>query len=82
MTLGERIRLYRDRKRLTQFELADRVGVDKMTIWRVENGADLKSQVLVKIAKQLGVRPDVLLGVAEEEADSELRSTKRALVRR
>ena len=65
MTLGERIRVYRDRKLLTQAELAELVGVDKMTIWRVENGADIKSKVLVKIAKQLSVRPDILLGVAE-----------------
>jgi transcriptional regulator with XRE-family HTH domain len=71
MTLGEQIRLYRDRRHLTQLELAKRVGVDKMTIWRVENGADVKSQVLVRIAKALAVRPDVLLGVAEDDVRSE-----------
>ena len=67
MTMGERIRLYRDRKGLTQLELAKAVGVDKMTIWRVENGADIKSQVLVKIARILEVRPDILLGVSEND---------------
>lgn len=66
MTLGERIRLYRDRKGLTQLELAKKVDVDKMTIWRIENGADLKSQLLVKLAHVLEVRPDILLGIRAE----------------
>ena len=68
MTMGERIRLYRDRRGFTQQELGRAVGVDKMTIWRVENGADMKTQVLVKIAKALAVRPDILL---LEDADPE-----------
>ena len=71
MRMGERIRMYRDRKKLTQAALGMAVGIDKMTIWRVENGADIKTQVLIRIARVLDVRPEMLLGIDEDDVGSE-----------
>jgi transcriptional regulator with XRE-family HTH domain len=74
MTLGERIVLHRRRKGLTQEELAKAVGVNKMTIWRVENQdiKDLKGQVIARLARTLGVSADYLLGLAENDVGSEV----------
>jgi transcriptional regulator with XRE-family HTH domain len=69
MTLGERILVLRRRKRLTQEALASQVGINKMTLWRLEHGAiqDVKGQVVAKMALALDTTTDYLLGLREEE---------------
>jgi transcriptional regulator with XRE-family HTH domain len=82
MTLGERVLILRRRNRLTQDELAALVGVNKMTIWRLEHGAiqDVKGQVISKMAQALGTSADYLLGLTEREEPSETLPTNLALV--
>ena len=47
---------------LSQAELADRLKVNKQTVWRLETGlADFRSDLLESIAKIFGIEPDLLL---------------------
>ena len=81
MTLGERVIVLRRRRKLTQGELAQAVGVAKNTISRLEQGriADVQGNVIAHLAQTLGVSTDYLLGLAEERdevpgsTDSKLR---------
>lgn len=69
MTLGERVLVHRRRCKLSQESLAEQAGINKMTIWRLEQGRikDVKGEVLGKLALALGVSADYLLGLKEEE---------------
>ncbi len=73
MTLGERVLVLRRRRGLTQAQLAGQVGVNKMTIWRLEHGAidDVKGQVIGRLAEALGCSADYLLGRGEEPKEEE-----------
>ena len=62
-TLGDRIRLYRSSLKMTQADLAQRLGVTGASVSAYENETRLPSyDVLVKIADTLGVTTDELLG--------------------
>lgn len=55
--MGFRIRELRERKGLTQFELAEKSGITRATLWRLETG-ELEvttTKTLAKIAEALGV---------------------------
>ena len=69
MTLGERVHTYRRRRALTLVELGKAVGVDKMTIWRLENGKidDVKGNTIAQLARTLRVSSDYLLGLSDDE---------------
>jgi len=55
--MGQRIKRERKRKRLTQFELATRLGIDKSVVTRIERGSvSLSAQRVEQIATVLGVR--------------------------
>lgn len=60
---------YRDKAGLSQTELADKLGVDKATISRYENGSRQPSvEMLYKISKVLHVSIDNLIkGVKEND---------------
>lgn len=59
----------RTKMSLTQRQLALRVGVDQRTISHIEKGIRKPSLALtVRLARELGVSTDVLLGVTETEA--------------
>lgn len=66
-TIGDRIRLARDRAKLTQTELALAVGVDKGTVWRWETGrSKVDAEAIDTIAEATKVSPTWLLrGVTE-----------------
>jgi transcriptional regulator with XRE-family HTH domain len=68
-TLGERVLLMRRRRGLTQRELAERAGINKNTISRLEQGdmKDLGGMLVAKIATALQVSTDYLLGMTEQE---------------
>ena len=70
MTLGERVHLYRKRRQLTQAELAGVVGLDKMTISRLENNGiqEIRSGALARMAIALDVSADCLLGLVPRDA--------------
>ena len=54
----------RTEKKLSQEELAKRVGVTQSAIWQYENGeATPKIKIAVDIARQLGVTVEALVGM-------------------
>jgi putative transcriptional regulator len=55
---------------MSQQELADRVGVTRMTIYSIEKGKYVPSAVLaLKIAKVFGKRVEDIFSLPEEEGD-------------
>jgi len=61
LTVGEKIMIYRKRKRMNQSELAEKVGVAVMTISRIEKGNEAPLTVTIRaIADALGVSLDEL----------------------
>lgn len=60
--LGQAIRSLRQQRGLSQGDLAGRVGVDRKTINRIENGHHSTSvSTLTAIARSLDERPSVLM---------------------
>ena len=70
---GERVAKERKKRGWTQQELAAQAHVTYETINRIENGkhAEPRIYVAVALAKALGVTVDYLVGMYEEEKDSE-----------
>lgn len=68
MNFGERVHLLRRRKKMSQQELGEAVGVSKMTIFRIEKGdfTDAKGQHIAQMARVLNVSADYLLGLKDE----------------
>ena len=68
MTFGERVHLMRRRRKMTQKEIGEAVGVSKTTIFRIEKGdfADAMGQTIAKMARVLNVSGNYLLGLQEE----------------
>jgi transcriptional regulator with XRE-family HTH domain len=67
-----RLRSVRQRKALTQQELADKAGVNRVTIARLEGGVDEpRPATLRKLAAALGVEPVTLMGRSAETRASE-----------
>jgi len=62
--MGRRVKRLREAKGLTQRDLAGKAGVTQGLIHQLETGAiqDVRSQVVVKLAKALGVAVERLLG--------------------
>jgi transcriptional regulator with XRE-family HTH domain len=63
--MGERVLLLRRRANLSQHDLAQKAGVDAMTISRLERGTKKRLEVepLARLSRALGVTTDDLLGV-------------------
>lgn len=81
MRFGERLKEARNRKGLSQAELARRAGVSRELINNVENGRRLMSLPHARaVARALGVGVDWMLGTFENE-DSETRPTLADAVR-
>ena len=68
MTFGERLKSFREAKRLTQEQLASEIGVAKTTVTGYERG-NRKPDVekIKKLASALGVSGDELLGTGHEK---------------
>lgn len=65
MTIGERIKLYREKKELTQEQLGEIIGVKGATITRYEkNNRQPNVETFAKLAKALEVNINELLGMA------------------
>lgn len=61
VTVGERLRYWRERRALSQRELAEAAGVAQNTVWRTENGeAAAHPATLRKLAQALGIPVDQL----------------------
>ena len=62
MPLGTRIRKAREHARISQAELARRIGISKTAMNAIEGGAtDPRASRIVAIAQELGVSTDTLL---------------------
>src|SRR5262245_33743457 len=68
MNFGERVHLMRRRRKMTQKELGEAIGVSKTTIFRIEKGdfSDAMGQHIAKMARVLNVSGNYLLGLQEE----------------
>jgi transcriptional regulator with XRE-family HTH domain len=79
--VGERIVLLRRRQRLTQPELALRAGMGITTLNRIENAhQSMGMEKVVALAKVLRCSSDYLLGLADDNTESEAHPTEAALV--
>ena len=63
MYLGDNIRMYRERKKLSQAELAEYCGVTSSMVSQYESNGKIPNFILgMKIAKFLGVTAEELMG--------------------
>jgi transcriptional regulator with XRE-family HTH domain len=70
-TLGDRIRMHRARLRLSQTDLAKRIGISLTSMSSIETDqTDPRASRIKALAKVLGVSTDYLLG-CEEDKESE-----------
>lgn len=69
MKFGERVRITRERKNMTQEELAHAIGLEtKAAVSKIEKGIVQPNQeTIAKIAKALGVSPVVFFGYYKDE---------------
>ena len=69
MTLGERIRIIRERRGWSQNELARRARVTQALISELESGKrkDVTGRTLRRLAESLGVTTDYLIGMHLDE---------------
>jgi transcriptional regulator with XRE-family HTH domain len=61
MTTGTKIRYLREKKRLSQEELAHLVGVSQVTIGNWEQGKSIRHEHIKKLAEALEIQMDYLL---------------------
>ena len=68
---GDRLRDLRKAKGLSQDDLAERVGLSKQQLYRIENGksANPGADLLVQLAKELECSIDYLVGLVDEPSD-------------
>jgi transcriptional regulator with XRE-family HTH domain len=78
-TLGERLSAVRERRGLTQGEVARRIGLPQQAISRLERGErqHVRSDVLARLAIALDVSADVLLGLRDMTASEAALSAAR-----
>lgn len=75
--LGERIKLARMRRRVSQSEMAARLGVSRMTVIRLENGdPNVAVGVLARALRLLGLDADLDRLVAEDEVGQRLQDSR------
>ena len=72
MTIGERVKLARKKKGMTQEELASLLGYkSKSSVAHIENGRDIPRAMVSEIAKILDVSPSYLMGWEDEKPAEE-----------
>lgn len=86
MTVGQRIKQRRKELSMSADELGSRLGVNRSTIFRYENGSieKLPIDILKPIAQALHTTPQHLMGWEEKKqpAESELSIKKREFIKR
>ena len=82
MTIGDRIRNRRKQLRMSVDELATRLGKDRSTIYRYENGdiENLPLDLLVPIARALDTTQQALMGWDDDEKTESLSKEKLELI--
>lgn len=77
ITVAERIIALRDEHELTRAEMAKRLGINKSSITRYENGEiNPNLDMLIKISEQFGVSLDWLAGQDDENESEETKIRK------
>lgn len=73
MTIGDRIKDLRESSKLTQTELAEKIGTTKQNIYKYENGiiTNIPSDKIELIAKLFDVSPSYIMGWTEKSAPIE-----------
>ena len=71
---GRRVEKMRTQRRLSTQDLADRAGMTYQSIWRIERGQHKEPGLFTaaRLAYALQCSLDYLVGLYEEETDSEL----------
>lgn len=83
--LGERIRLARVRRRMRSVELAQRAGVSRMTIYKLEHGdLSVGLGILVRVLGVLGLEDDLELLAKDDQLgrrlqDAHMRRPQRSI---
>lgn len=73
MTIGERIRREREKKNMTQKELAEKLGKTKNTITEIEKGRSVGQwEKLGELCDILDVSADYILGREKKEKDEKI----------
>ena len=82
MHIGERIQRLREERGWTQQELAAKTRIKQPVISRLESRTQqsVSSEALKRLARTLGVTADYLIGMYEEDKDSETLGTAAALI--
>lgn len=77
MRIGEKIQRLRGQRHWSQADLAELSGVKQSLLSRIERGSrpNPTADVLRKLAKALGCTTDYLVGMHEDEKDSEQLAT-------
>ena len=71
MTLGERIKSLREKKCMTQLELAQRLGYkSKSSVTHIENGRDIPRAMVVTLAEILDTTPAYLMGWEDDKPNA------------
>jgi transcriptional regulator with XRE-family HTH domain len=63
-----RLRAVRERKALTQEELANLAGVSRQTVLKIEGGLEPRPPTIRKLAAALGVQPSDLMAPQGEQS--------------
>lgn len=69
MTTGTKLKLLREKKRLSQEELAHQIGVTQTSIGNWEHGKSIKHEYIAKLAQALGVPIEDLLTPNQNNKD-------------
>ena len=80
---GDRLRKLREASDLNQAQLAEKLGIGELQIWRYENEeTEPKGGIVAKIAVYFNVSTDYLLGVSDEQGtyQEKLNQKERAII--
>jgi transcriptional regulator with XRE-family HTH domain len=71
LTIGQRIKIARIRHRLTQVQLAERIGISKTSLSQIESGetTDPRMSTLIALADALHISMDYLAGRTDDEGE-------------
>ena len=68
MTIGDRVKLLRQKKKMTQLELAEKLGYkSKSSVAHIENGRDIPRSMVVTLADILDTTPSYLMGWEDDK---------------
>lgn len=70
MTIGKRIKELREKRGMSQVDLADKIYVSKQTLYKYENGiiTNIPSDKIESIAKVFNISPSYLMGWNDDDS--------------